>query len=60
MVSNVQVLKVDLVTNDTRHILSYILQSQIAVVMHISAMIFTIFLKPESVITELFPFGINL
>ena len=58
-VSNVQVLNVDLATNDTRHILSYILQSQIVVGMHGSAMILTIFLKPGSVVIELFPFGIN-
>ena len=57
--SNVQIFNVDLATNDTRHILSYLLQSQIVVGMHGSAMILSIFLKPGSVIIELFPFGIN-
>ena len=45
-VSIIQILKVDLVTNDTRHILSYILQLQIVVDIHGSAMILSIFLNP--------------
>jgi protein O-mannose beta-1,4-N-acetylglucosaminyltransferase len=57
--SSVQICNVDLATNDTKHILSYLLQSQIVVGMHGSAMILTIFLKPGSVIIELFPFGIK-
>lgn len=54
-----RIFNADLTTNDTRHILSCLLQSQIVVGMHGSAMILTIFLKPGSVIIELFPFGIN-
>jgi protein O-mannose beta-1,4-N-acetylglucosaminyltransferase len=57
--SKLRILNVDFTTNDTRHILSCLLQSQIVVGMHGSAMILTIFLKPGSVIIELFPFGIN-
>jgi protein O-mannose beta-1,4-N-acetylglucosaminyltransferase len=57
--SGVQIRNFDLATNDTKHILSYLVQSQIVVGMHGSAMILTIFLKPGSVIIELFPFGIK-
>jgi protein O-mannose beta-1,4-N-acetylglucosaminyltransferase len=57
--SKLRIFNMDLATNDTRNILSCLLQSQIVVGMHGSAMILTIFLKPGSVIIELFPFGIN-
>jgi protein O-mannose beta-1,4-N-acetylglucosaminyltransferase len=57
--SKLRIFNMDLATNDTKSILSHLLQSQIVVGMHGSAMIFSIFLKPGSVILELFPFGIN-
>lgn len=57
--SKLQILNTDLTTNDTRDILYHLSRSNIVVGMHGSAMILTIFLKPGSVIIELFPFGIN-
>lgn len=57
--SKLQIHKMDLVTNNTRDILHHLSQSRFVVGMHGSAMILTIFLKPGSVIIELFPFAIN-
>lgn len=57
--SKLQILNMDLATNDTRDILYHLSQSHFVVGMHGSAMILTIFLKPGSVIIELFPFAIN-
>ncbi|KAJ9576036.1 hypothetical protein L9F63_007136 [Diploptera punctata] len=57
--SSVAIAMLDLATNNTRNILTLLSQSQIVVGMHGSAMILSIFLKPGSVVVELFPFGIN-
>jgi protein O-mannose beta-1,4-N-acetylglucosaminyltransferase len=48
--SKLQILNMDLATNDTRDILYHLSQSHFVVGMHGSAMILTIFLKPGSVI----------
>ena len=49
----------DFATDTIKTILTHVSQSNIVIGMHGSAMIFSIFLKPGSVVVELFPFGIN-
>lgn len=57
--SSLEIYSLDFATNSTQCILTCLSQSSIVVGMHGSAMILSIFLKPGSVVVELFPFGIN-
>ncbi|XP_067002391.2 protein O-linked-mannose beta-1,4-N-acetylglucosaminyltransferase 2 [Anabrus simplex] len=56
--SKLLIISLDVAANDTKSILSAVHSSDIMVGMHGSAMIFSLFLSPGSVVVELFPFGI--
>ncbi|PSN32146.1 hypothetical protein C0J52_22607 [Blattella germanica] len=54
-----QIYNLDLATNNTKDILIHLTESETVVGMHGSAMILSMFMRPGSVVVELFPFGIN-